>query len=70
MADRYIRRVDGFICALPGCGKPFSSRGTPALPVCPECQAIAERHAEAEKSARKRARQRAARASQAACAPA
>jgi hypothetical protein len=61
MADKFIRRVDGAECVMPGCGRRFGSRTTPAFPVCPECQGVAQRYAEAQKKARKRAaRQQAA----------
>jgi hypothetical protein len=53
MPDHY-RRVDGFECVMPGCGRRFGSRRLPAFPVCPECQAAARRHADAQKKARKR----------------
>lgn len=59
MADR-VRRVDGFECQMPGCGRRFGSRTTPAFPVCPECQDVARRHAEREKKARQRAARRGA----------
>ena len=60
MADKFLRRVDGFECEMPGCTNRFGSRTTPSLKVCPECQDVARRHAEAEKKARQRAARRAA----------
>lgn len=66
MRESIIRRVFGYQCQMPGCGRQFGARGAPQFPVCPECQAEAQRHKEREKAAAKRARQR---ASQAAAAP-
>lgn len=53
--------IVGLVCDMPGCGNRFSARSTPALKVCPECQAIGQRQHEAEKKAAARRRKAALR---------
>ena len=53
--DKYFRTV-GLVCEMPGCSNRFSARLTPALQVCPECQAIGQRQAEADRKAAARRR--------------
>lgn len=47
--------LDGYLCAMPGCANRFSLRSRPELPVCPECQDVARKAAEADKKRRQRA---------------
>jgi ribosome-binding protein aMBF1 (putative translation factor) len=60
--DKYFRTV-GLVCEMPGCGNRFSARLTPALKVCPECQEVGQRQADAERKAAARRRKAALRES-------